>query len=86
MNGQPDLGRKAFNTAEMVMRSRGFKVLNPACLPVDLPPESYMPICLAMLGQADAIVLLPGWDTSPGSCLEHEVALYQHLDIIEYIP
>lgn len=84
MSGRPDLGRKEFNTAEMVLRGRGWKVLNPACLPIDLPGGCYAPICLAMLFQADTICMLPGWEDSPGACMEHEVALYRKMRVMEY--
>ena len=83
MSGTPDLGRKAFNQAEMALRAKGHRVLNPACLPIDLPPKAYAPICLAMLMQCDAIALLPGWENSPGACMEHEVALYQGMKTME---
>lgn len=70
MRGQPDLGRPAFFEAELRLRERGWKVLNPARLPDDLPQECYMPICLAMLDQADTIALLPGYENSAGAQIE----------------
>ena len=82
MSGLPDLGRGAFNRAEMRLLGAGWKVLNPACLPVGLPAKVYAPICLAMLMQCEAIALLPGWEKSPGACMEHEVAMYQRMEIV----
>lgn len=79
MTGLPDLGREAFNRAEQRLRAAGHKVLNPACLPTDLPRAAYLPICLAMLEQADAIYLLDGWEDSVGAEIEWEFAKYQGL-------
>lgn len=74
MRGTPDLGRAHFNAVEAKLRARGAKVLNPAILPVDLPDEVYMPICLAMLREADIVVLLDGWEDSQGAGLEKRYA------------
>lgn len=77
MTGLPDLGREKFNAAEKDLRELGYIVLNPACLPVGLPSEGYLPICLAMLEQADGIYLLNNWTDSPGARLEKAYAEYQ---------
>ena len=75
MRGKADLGRAAFEHAEKYLIGRfGWIVFNPAVLPVGLPQESYMPICLAMLREADAIGLLPGWEHSAGANLEKQYA------------
>ena len=77
MTGLPDKGRRAFYQAEGALRAMGFRVINPACLPDDLETADYMPICLAMLQQADAVFMLPGWQHSGGARIEHNFALYQ---------
>lgn len=75
MRGLDDYGRRNFKEAEdFVKRRTGWNVLNPAILPVDLPQERYMPICLAMLREADGIILLPGWEDSAGATLERRFA------------
>ena len=83
MTGLPDLGRPKFQAAAKKLRDDGFVVLNPAELPDGMPGDSYMPICLAMVGVADAVFLLNGWRDSPGATLERNYAQYQGKLIIE---
>lgn len=87
MSGIEEYNRPAFRDAEMklLMLGENVTVLNPAVLPVSLPDKAYMPICLAMVEQADMLVLLPGWEDSEGAILEKNYALRQekmvvHLD------
>ena len=78
MSGLPDLGRAAFMKAERDVAGLGFTPLNPARLPDNMPRERYMPICMAMLEQADAIYMLRGWEDSPGARVELAFAKYQN--------
>lgn len=84
MSGIEDYNRPAFMEAERVLRTRGFIVLNPAILPTDLPSEAYMPICMAMITQADIVFMLPGWETSNGAAIERQYALYQGKLVYSY--
>ena len=83
MTGVENKNRDAFMKAERYLReTRGAAVLNPACLPDDLPITSYMPICLAMLAQADTIALLPMFWQSKGAEIEKRFAEYQGYKLI----
>lgn len=64
----------AFADAEMVLEFLGYKVLNPAWLPRGLKDKDYETVNDAMLSVADTIVLLPGWEKSPGARREARLA------------
>ena len=57
-------------------------IMNPAELPCDLPNKLYMPLCLRMIDEADAVVFLPGWLDSDGSMVEYSYARYQKIPCI----
>lgn len=82
MSGKADYGRRDFCAAESYLSARGWIVINPACLPIGLAPGAYMPICLAMVQAADAVVLLNGWVDSSGACLEEHYATLQGKTLI----
>ncbi|MBP3541834.1 MAG: DUF4406 domain-containing protein [Clostridia bacterium] len=83
MTGLPDKGRAAFAQAERKLTDMGHTVLNPAWLGDGLPQKMYMPICLTMLNQAEALALLDGWETSMGATLEKMFAKYQKIPVFE---
>lgn len=75
ITGNPDYKRE-FNQAENRLQVEGYTVLNPAHLPEGLSPAQYMRICFAMIDDADAVLLLPNWQNSPGARLEADYCLY----------
>lgn len=82
MRGLEDFGYAKFMAAEKELISEGYTVLNPARLPPDMPIERCMPICLAMLEQADGIYVLNNWMESEGATLELAYAKFQRKHII----
>ena len=40
----------------------------------DISPEFWMEVCLSLLEKADAILMIPGWETSAGARRELELA------------
>lgn len=84
MTGLPDKGRAAFADAEEKMTQLGYVALNPAAMPDGMPAYKYMPICLAMIDQADMVVLLDGWEDSPGANVEKAYAAYQGKTVLQY--
>lgn len=82
MTGIPEYNRPAFAKAQAVLENAGYTVLNPAVLPDKLPGTAYMPICLAMVQAADAVVLLHGWIDSLGTEIERRFALYQGKPVV----
>lgn len=77
MRGLEDFGQSKFMAAEDKLVEAGHTVLNPAKFPPTMPYERCMPICLAMLEQADAIYVLDNWEDSEGARLELAYARFQ---------
>lgn len=65
--------RQRFFETEKKLQKMGHIVINPAYLPSGI--KDYMPICKAMIDQADGIFFLRGWIDSNGS---NEEYLYAH--------
>ena len=76
---------RAFNTAERNVRDLGdFDPVSPLKngLPKDTDWASHMLIDLAILRNCDGIILLDGWEDSPGCRIEAEFAL--RLDLLMF--
>lgn len=82
MTGLPDLGRAKFAAAAKELRDKGFSVLDPAELPVGMPENRYLPICLAMVDVADTVYALNNWKNSNGAKIEIQYATYQGKNIV----
>lgn len=63
--------KKAFAEAKDTLDKNGYSAINPAALNDILHAEDsyedYMDICLMLVEKADFLVLLPGWEKSPGA-------------------
>ena len=77
MSGYPDYNYPAFAAAAADLRGQGFDVLNPAeNFDGDVNREyaEYLRASFMQVLQADAVVMLPGWEKSKGASLEVAVA------------
>ena len=67
--------RLRFAVAERVLWGMGaLAVLSPRALPDGLTYDQYMRICIPMVDAAQAVVLLPRWQGSPGARAEFRYA------------
>lgn len=73
-----------FDRVAQELTDDGYIVLNPATLPKGLSYADYARICTAMLEAADTVLLLPGYQKSPGVALEIKYAKYIGKDIEIY--
>ncbi|KKL85578.1 hypothetical protein LCGC14_1953350, partial [marine sediment metagenome] len=82
-----DSNYPAFDTAAVILRRRGFSVLNPAETDAgssDRPRSFYLRVDIANLLRATKIVILPGWEGSPGATLEVAIARELGLEVLTY--
>lgn len=71
-------------TEELVKLCDALQIFNPASqIPDSLGYEEAMKRCVAALAEYEAIVMLPGWHTSKGARLEHDIALACGINIID---
>lgn len=90
MTGLPDWNYPAFNEAAEKLRAQGHRVYNPAQFEHDGAMEDF-PLRSAFAEysrficmEADTIVLLPGWEKSPGANVELSLARICGLEVREY--
>jgi hypothetical protein len=87
MTGYPDWNYPAFREAAKALRESGHEVFSPAETAggdTSQPRAYYMRASLAALLHAEAIMLLPGWETSAGAKTEMRVALALSLPVFAY--
>lgn len=72
--------RKKFAKAERKLMSMGHIVINPSFLPGGL--DDYMPICKAMIDQADAVYFLCNSDKSIGAKEEYAYSMKLSIKIL----
>ena len=72
MTGYPELNFPAFHAAAATLRAAGHQVENPAEINADPTAEwtDCMFADLKALSACDGIVMLPGWEKSPGAQIE----------------
>lgn len=87
VTGIEDCNRPLFQQAQCWLEGQGAVALNPTLLPDGLPShQSYMNICLPMLREAQAILLLPGWHRSVGAKMEYDEARRLGMPMFHYQP
>lgn len=86
MTGLPEFNYPAFNSMAERIAAKGHIPLNPAKAlngEGGHPREAHMRADIAMVMEADAILLLPGWYKCKGSLLEVQIAAEIGLRIVE---
>ena len=95
MSGYENYNYPAFDAAATRLRELGLTVESPHEIDSKYPGRAvyndpqqewrfYMSKCIPMVFQADAIVMLPGWSTSNGACIEHQIAEERGIHIYMY--
>ena len=98
MRGLPHFNFPAFDAAAAYLSAAGWDPINPAELDresgmvieqdSDLTPEVMKAImhrdCNAIIDEAQAIAMLPGWQQSKGACAEYRLALWKGITAYQY--
>lgn len=74
MSGLPEFNMPAFHGMAEFLKKMGWIVLNPAVFPEGLEYHEYMQLDLVMVGISDAVMMLGGWENSPGAKAEFALA------------
>lgn len=84
MTGLPEFNYPAFNTAAERLRGLGYEVENPAENPEPHCGSwlGYMRMALRQLALCDGVALLPGWQSSRGARIEHQLATQLGLIVV----
>lgn len=84
ISSDPDYQQK-FAACATVLRGLGFHIMNPATLPkTGFKHWQYMHVTLAMLDVCEILILLPGWNNSPGAIMEFIHAILKRKIIVTY--
>jgi hypothetical protein len=87
MTGLPESNYPLFNVTAMRLRNIGYSVLNPAEQfggDPTLPRQHYIrQDVVAVATKADAVAVLPNWETSRGARLEVEIARQVCIPVID---
>ncbi len=59
-----------FLDTALALRSEGFIVMSPGCLPDGFDYPDYLHIDFAMIDVCDAVYMMHNWRDSPGACAE----------------
>lgn len=82
--------KKNFKAAEDQLRAAGYDYISPRALadlvsdPGLLRHSDYMNLAFTLLQKADAVLQLPGWQESPGACMEYGYAMAMDELILDY--
>lgn len=84
MTGLPDFNYPAFHAAAKKLRDAGVVVENPA---ENQPPEcgtwaGYMRNALVQMLRCEAVVMLPGWESSRGASVEWRLAVELGMTVV----
>ena len=74
MSGLPEYNYLAFYAGEEVLRRQGLNPQNPARNPEQKTWQAYMRQAITLMLQCEAVYFLPGWGTSSGALIEHDLA------------
>lgn len=87
MTGMPDRNEKMFRQAEEAIRRIGHDVFQPHGIPPDTAYREALLLNLRFIcEEADGMVMLPGWNESPGARAENATADAVRLPIWQWDP